>query len=384
MIKRGILLTLILINIAIIALNSNAQLFFTGVVLNPKIVTVNEKINLTIDADKSFKFFEKAFLCGATGKTEIPLNGKRFSRAVIENNICIRNCQQEQWFEGSVNATFSFPQDTLDGTYAVNVYGCRILTEKWNCTWASGIVQYASDVTPPKIISITPENNAVITDRRNLVLSVTFEDLSIDPEKVSFVLTGKETVQEESIKATSITITTASATLTETLLKGHYSLTAIVVDKSGNRATKTIVFDVGLPNETPLIIKDLISATSTTERSVWSIKTFVDNVQEVEIGRLTNNVFTDKAVGEGPVLIESLFSPWTAQQIQLTSERGTFNAFLPAGSEVPCGQGLVGKVKYYIAIDGTSYFADSLNNGCGTFLQPEQAITQQHLARRPQ
>ena len=139
-----------------------------------------------------------------------------------------------------------------------------------------------------------------------------------------------------------------------------------------------------MPNETPLIIKDLISATSTSERSVWSIKTFVDNIQEVEVGRLTNNVFTDKAVGEGPVLIDSLFSPWTQQQIQLTSERGTFNAFLPAGSEVPCGQGLLSKSRYYIAVDGTSYFADSLNNGCGTFLQPETAITQQHLARRPQ
>ena len=79
-----ILLTLILINVAIIALNSNAQLFFTGVVLNPKIVTVNENVNLTIDADRSFKFFDRAYLCGATGKTEIQNKTKDKLQEVVD------------------------------------------------------------------------------------------------------------------------------------------------------------------------------------------------------------------------------------------------------------------------------------------------------------
>ncbi len=387
MVKRGILFAMI-IALTIISINSNAQnLFFTGVVLNPKVITVNQAINLTIEADKSFKFFEKAFLCGGTGKKEISLNGKRFSRAVIQNNTCIRNCQQEQWYEGSINSTFKFPLDTQDGTYSINVYGCRIITSAWNCTWFSGIVQYASDIIPPEILTLTPDNNAVVTNGKNLKLSMTFNDqgAGIDPNKVLFILTGKNTVQESSIKPSSVTATSATATLTEGLLKGHYSLTGIIVDKSGNKATKTNIIDVGIAKETTLIIKDLIpdnGAASSSPKALWSIKTLVHGLQEIELGKLTNNVFTDISSGEGILLFDSVGNTnWDAQKIIIKTERGTFDIFLPSDSNIGCGQGNQGRVKYYIAADGSSYYADSLNNGCGSLSEPEAALIPSHLAR---
>ncbi len=390
MIKRGILLGLIIFNIALIALNAQAQLFFSGVTLTPKVVTLNEKINLTITADKSFKFYDTASVCGVTGKREIPLNGLRFSRAVIQNNTCIRNCQTERWFEGNVNATFSFPSDTQDGTFSVNVYGCRVVTGRWNCTWFSGIVQYASDIIPPVILTLTPDNNVVVTNGKDLQLSMTFNDqgAGIDSTKVSFILKGKNTVQEENIKATTVTSTSASAKVKEELLKGHYSVTGIILDKSGNRATKTNIFDVGLPHETALIVKDLLpegGASSSSDRAKWLIKTLAEGLQEIELGGLTNNVFTDKNSGEGIVLIDSNSNSdsWTAQQMIIKSERGTHNIFIPAGSNIGCGQGRLSNVKYYVAADGSTYFADPLNNGCGTpLLAPEDALKSSHIARR--
>jgi len=389
MIKRGIFLSFIILNIVLISLNTQAQLFFSGVTLAPKVVTLNEKINLTITADKSFKFYDTASICGVTGKKEIPLNGLRFSRAVIQNNTCIRNCQTERWFEGNVNATFSFPPDTQDGTFSVNVYGCRVVTGKWNCTWFSGIVQYASDIIPPVILTLTPDNNVVVTNGKNLQLSMTFNDqgAGIDSTKVSFILKGKNTVQEESIKATTVTSISATAKVKEELLKGHYSVTGIILDKSGNRATKTNIFDVGLAHETPLIIKDLLpegGASSSSDRSKWLIKILVEGLQEIELGKLTNNVFTDSNTGEGPLLIDSNTNSdsWTAQQIIVKSERGTHNIFIPTGSNIGCGQGVLSNIKYYVAADGTTYHAHQLNNGCGNLLDVVDAMKPSHLARR--
>ncbi len=389
MVKRGILVIVIFLSITAVSISAQNQ-FSTGIIINPNIVTMGQQINITINAGNSFKFFETASLCGETGKIDIHLNGRRFSRAVIENNSCIRNCQPEPWFEGTINTTFTFPQDTQDGTYTINAYGCRIITGKWNCTWFSGIVQYASDILPPVILTLSPENNVVVPDGRSLQLSMTFSDQgsNIDPDKVSFILTGANTIQEPSIRPSSVTQTTAAATLTEELLKGHYSLTGIIMDKSGNSATKTNVFDVGIPKETPLIVKDLIpdiGVSSSSSRALWSIKILVQGLQEIELGKLTNNVFTDQSTGEGAILIDSIGNTnWEAQQIILRSERGTHNAFLPAGANIGCGQGRLGQIKYYIAADGSSYFADSTNNGCGTLLNIESALKQDHIARGAQ
>ncbi|MDH5811181.1 MAG: PKD domain-containing protein [Candidatus Verstraetearchaeota archaeon] len=126
---------------------------------------------------------------------------------------------------------------------------------------------------PPTILSIYPEDGALLTTKRPVIVITYSDNVAVDTSTIRFLLDNVDVTSLSDVNTTALVFTPASD-----LSEGSHSMYFEVKDKSGNKASKSVQFTV-IDNTPPAIYSPQpANGSLVTEANVTISASFHDNV----------------------------------------------------------------------------------------------------------